>query len=195
MEEIDLKEIVENISYLADAKDWAMIRNMIVDLHPADLAEILHYLDDDHRNYIFEFLDAETASEVISEMDDVSRDDILEDLHEDRISEIVDEMDSDDAADLVSDLPDDVAQKVLDSIDKEDSEEVKELLRHDEDTAGGIMAKEFVAVSLHETVDQAIETLRSKAEEVEDLSKYGKDQLRRRIARLEKQIVRLKKTL
>ncbi len=169
MEEIDLKEIVENINYLADAKDWVMIRNMIVDLHPADLAEILHYLDDEHRNYIFELLDVEVASDVISEMDDVSRDDILEELPEDRISEIVDEMDSDDAADLVSELPDDIAQKVLDSIDKEDSDEVKELLRHEEDTAGGIMAKEFVAVNLHETVDQAIEVLRSKAEEVEDI--------------------------
>ena len=169
MEEIDLKEIVENIKYLADAKDWAMIRNMIVDLHPADLAEILHYLDDEHRNYIFDLLDAETASDVISEMDDVSRDDILEDLHEERISEIVDEMDSDDAADLVSDLPDDVAQKVLDSIDKEDSDEVKELLRHEEDTAGGIMAKEFVAVKISDTIDRAIEQIRSKADEVEDV--------------------------
>ena len=169
MEEIDLKEIVENINYLADAKNWALIRNMIVDLHPADLAEILHYLDDDHRNYIFELLDAEVASDVISEMDDVSRDDILEDLHEDRISEIVDEMDSDDAADLVSDLPDEVAQKVLESIDKEDSDEVKELLRHEEDTAGGIMAKEFVAVKISDTIDRAIEQIRSKAEEVEDI--------------------------
>ncbi|MCI0495931.1 magnesium transporter [candidate division KSB1 bacterium] len=169
MEDNDLKEIVENITYLSDAKDNAMIRNMIVDLHPADLAEILYHLDDEHRNYIFDLLDAETASEVISEMDGVSREDILEDLHEDRISEIVDEMDSDDAADLVSELPDEVAQKVLENIDKEYSAEVKELLSHDEDTAGGIMAKEFVAVKLHETVDQAIEELRSKADEIEDI--------------------------
>lgn len=169
MEDIDLKEIVENIGYLADAKDQAMIRNMIVGLHPADLAEILYHLDDDHRNYIFALLDAETASEVISEMDDVSRENILEELHEDRITEIVDEMDSDDAADLVSELPDDVAQKVLDSIDKEVSDEVKELLSHEEDTAGGIMAKELVAVHLYSTVDQAIQQIRAKADEVEDI--------------------------
>lgn len=169
MEEIDLKEIVENISYLADARDDAMVRNMIVDLHPADLAEILYHLDEEHRNYIFELLDAETASEVISEMDGVSREDLLGELDEARISEIVDEMDSDDATDLVSELPGDLAQKVLDSIDKEDSEEVKELLSHEEDTAGGIMAKEFVAVHLQSTVDQAIQEIRAKAEEVEDI--------------------------
>lgn len=169
MEEIDLKEIVENITYLADARDDAMVTNMIIDLHPADLAEILYHLDDEHRSYIFDLLDAETASEVISAMDGVSREDLLGELDQARITEIVDEMDSDDATDLVSELPDDVAQKVLESIDKEDSEEVKELLRHEEDTAGGIMAKEFVAVHLHSTVDEAIQQIRAKAEEVEDI--------------------------
>lgn len=169
MEEIDIKEIVEDISFLADAKNHAMIRNIIVDLHPADLADILHHLDDEHRSYIFDLLDAETASDVISEMDYVSRDDILEDIDEKRLTEIVDEMDSDDAADLISDLPVDVAAKVLEKIDKQDSDEVKELLRHEEDTAGGIMAKEFVSVHQDDTVDEAIQEIRKKAEEVENL--------------------------
>ncbi len=169
MEENDLKEIVENINFLADARNDALVSNMIIDLHPADLAEILYHLDDEHRSYIFDLLDAETASEVISEMDGVSREDLLEELDHDRITEIVDEMDSDDATDLVSELPDDVAQKVLESIDKEDSEEVKELLSHEEDTAGGIMAKELVAVYPHSTVDEAIQRIRAKAEEVEDI--------------------------
>jgi len=169
MEQVDIKEIVENISYLAQAKDEAMIRNMIVDLHPADLAEIIHHLSEEDSNYIFGLLDAEVASEVISQMDDISRDQIIDDLDEDRLSEIIDEMDSDDATDLVSDLPDAMAQKVLEKIDKEDSEEVIELLTHEEDTAGGIMAKEFVAVNLNSTVDQAIQEIRAKAEEVVDV--------------------------
>ncbi|UCE06190.1 MAG: magnesium transporter [bacterium] len=169
MEEVDIKEIVENISYLAQAKDEAMVRNMIVDLHPADLAEIIHHLSEEDSNYIFGLLDAEVASNVISQMDDISRDQIIDDLDEDRLSEIVDEMDSDDATDLVSDLPDDMAQKILERIDKEDSEEVIELLTHEEDTAGGIMAKEFVAVNLNSTVDQAIQEIRAKAEEVVDV--------------------------
>ncbi len=177
MEESDLKEIIENITYLADARDDAMVSNMIIDLHPADLAEILYHLNDEYRSYIFDLLDAETASEVISEMDGVSREDLLEELDEARITEIVEEMDSDDATDLVSELPDEVAQKVLEGIDKEDSEEVKELLSHEEDTAGGIMAKELVAVHPHSTVDQAIQQIRAKAEEVEDIySLYVVDQ-------------------
>lgn len=169
MEEVDTREIVENISYLAEAKDEAMIRNILIGLHPADLAEIIHHLSEDDSNYIFSLLTAETASDVISEMDDVSRDQIIDDLDEIRLSEIVDEMDSDDATDLVYDLPDEMARKVLDRIDKEDSDEVKELLSHEEDTAGGIMAKEFIAVHLKSTVDQAIREIRSKAEEVEEI--------------------------
>jgi len=169
MEEVDIKEIVENILYLADAKDEAMIRNIIVGLYPVDLAEIIHHLNEENSNYIFSLLDAETASDVISELDNISRDQIIDDLDEVRLSEIVDEMDSDDATDLVSDLPDEIAQKVLERIDKEDSEEVIELMTHEEDTAGGIMAKEFVAVNLQSTIDQAIQEIRAKSEEVEDI--------------------------
>jgi len=165
----DVKEIVGNINFLIEEKDEAIIRNIIVGLHHADLAEILHYLKEDQRNYIFSLLDAEVASDVIAEMDDVSRDKILDDLDEGRISEIVDEMDSDDATDLVSDLPAEVAQKVLDSIDKEDSEEVIELMTHEEDTAGGIMAKEYVAVNEKTTVEEATIEIRRNADEVDDI--------------------------
>lgn len=165
----DVKEIVGNINFLIEEKDEAIIRNIIVGLHHADLAEILHYLKEEQRNYIFSLLDAEIASDVITEMDDVSRDKILDDLDEDRISEIVDEMDSDDATDLVSDLPADIAQKVLDSIDKEDSEEVIELMTHEEDTAGGIMAKEYVAVHEHTKVEEARLEIRRKSDEVDDI--------------------------
>jgi len=169
MEKKDLKEIVDDIVYLIDVKDEAMIRNIIVDLHPVDLADIIHYLDEEHRDYVFSLLNAELASDVLAELDQVSRDDILEELDERRISAIVNEMDSDDATDLVSDLPEALAEKVLDHIDTKDSDEVKELLSHEEDTAGGIMAKEFIAVHQNSTVDEAIQEIRKKSEEVENV--------------------------
>ncbi len=169
MEKQDIREIVENLTYLIDVKDEPMIRNLIVGVHSADLAEILHYLNAENRHYIFSLLDAEVASEVLVEMDTGFRDRILDELNEERISEIVDEMDSDDAADVVSDLPVAVANKVLESIDREDSKEVIELMTHEEDTAGGIMAKEFVAVNEELTVEQVICEIRAKAEEVEDI--------------------------
>ncbi len=169
MDEADLKTIADDLDYLAAEKDERMIRNILVGTHPADIADILQSLSDENRKYVFSLLDADTASEVLLELDENFRDKLIPELGHDRLSQLVDEMDSDDATDVVADLPAEVAQKVLASIDKQDSEEVKELLRHEEDTAGGIMALEFVAVREDSTVDEAIKEIRAKAQEVEDL--------------------------
>jgi magnesium transporter len=167
MEETDVKNIVEDIEYLAQEKDAPMILNILVGNHPSDIADLLENLSEESRKFVFGLLDADNASDVIMEMDEATREDLIAELHHERISEIVDEMESDDATDLVAELPKDVAEKVLDSIDPEYSDDVKQLLRHEEDTAGGIMALEFVAVRQDESVDEAIREIRSKAEEVE----------------------------
>ncbi|MBN1153747.1 magnesium transporter [candidate division KSB1 bacterium] len=169
MEQRDIKEVVDNLNFLAEARDEIMIKNILVDLHPADIADLFHHINENSRDYIFNLLNADLASDVMAELDESARDDLIEELDENRLSEIVDEMDSDDATDLLSDLPKDIAKKVLDRIDVKDSQEVKELLRHDEDTAGGIMAKEYIAVHQDSTVDEAIQEVRKKAEEVEDV--------------------------
>ncbi|MFQ5604228.1 MAG: magnesium transporter [bacterium] len=169
MEDTDLKNILDDIEYLAAERDDRMIANILVGNHPADIANIIRNLSDEHIQYVFGLLDADSASDVLLELDDVSRDKLVAELHHERLSEIVDEMDSDDATDIVAELPDEVAEKVLESIDEEDSEEVKELLRHEEDTAGGIMALEFVSVYEDTSVDEAIQEIRTKAEEVEEL--------------------------
>lgn len=166
MDEKDLNQIVEDLEFLAAEKDKPKILNILIGNHPADIANIIRNLSDEHNQYVFNLLDADTASDVIMELDDVSRERLVSELRHDRLSEIVDEMDSDDATDLVAELPEEVAERVLDSIDEEDSEEVKELLRHEEDTAGGIMALEFISVGEDVTVDQAIKEIRTKTEEV-----------------------------
>ncbi len=167
MEEADVKNIVEDLEYLASEKDAAMILNILIGNHPADIADLLENLSPENRKYVFGLLDADTASDVIMEMDEAVREDLIEELRPERLSEMVDEMPSDDATDFVAELPKEVAKKVLASIDPESSDEVKELLRHEEDTAGGIMALEFVAVREDQTVDEAIREIRAKADEVE----------------------------
>ncbi|MCH6558869.1 magnesium transporter [candidate division KSB1 bacterium] len=169
MDDLDLKNIIDDIEYLASEKNSRMILNILVGNHPADIAEILGNLSEENEKYVFGLFDADTASDVIVELDDVTREKLVSELQHERISEIVDEMESDDATDLVAELPDEVAEKVLDAIDEEGSEEVKELLQHDEDTAGGIMALEYVAVSEDTTVDEAIKEIRAKAEEVPEV--------------------------
>ncbi len=169
MDKQDIANITEDLEYLAAEKNSGLILNILVGTHPADIAMLVRGLSEESARYVFSRIDADMASDVLVEFDDVTRDRLVSELRHERLSEIVDEMDSDDATDLVSDLPEEVAEKVLESIDTEDSKEVKELLQHEEDTAGGIMALEFVSVSENSSVDHAIREIRSKADEVEEV--------------------------
>jgi magnesium transporter len=156
----DLSEIIGDIRDLIDKQSQGALLNILVDIHPADIASILNALRKEDRKYLFGILPTETASAVISEVDAPVIEHLLQDISEAKISDIVDQMDSDDAADLISDLPDELAGKVLDQIPDAVSEEVKELLTYEEDTAGGIMALEYLAVTAENTVKEAIKAIR-----------------------------------
>jgi len=169
MEEQDRKEIIENILYLINARDDAALSNIAIDTHPADLAGILPDLGDSARNYLFGLMDADTASRVITELDEVTREDLLNVVKSSRLIEIIDEMDSDDAADVVAELPVHMQKQVLANIEPQDRVEVEKLLHFEEDTAGGIMALEFIAVYEDETVDDAIREIRQRAEEIDEV--------------------------
>lgn len=169
IEEQDLRTIIDDFEYLISEKQDAKLRNILLSLHPSDIAEVAGRLSEDARVYLFNLMEPELASEVILELDEVNREHLVERLEHRRLSELVDEMDSDDAADFVSELDDAIQREVLDRVELEDVREVEELLKHREDSAGGIMALEIVAVQENSTVDRAIEEIRKKAEEVEDL--------------------------
>lgn len=166
MEEVDIQTITEDLEFLASERDGRMVLNILVGNHPADIAKIIQGLSEENQFYVFELLDADTAADVLMEFDDVTRERMVADIEDDRLTALVDKMASDDATDLVAELPKEIADKVLRSIDKVGSAEVKALLRHEEDTAGGIMAMEFVSVLENETVGEAIRKIRTKAEEV-----------------------------
>lgn len=168
-EEVDLRDVAEDLAFLADAGELQKLRTILVSSHPADLADVIRFLKEPQRSTIFGLLDDEKASEVLTRLDEVTREQVLKEISHDRLTALVDEMDSDDATDIVSELPPEVADHVLERIDVEDSAEVKELLRHEEDTAGGIMQLEYIAVRADETVDEAIREIRSRAEEVEEV--------------------------
>ncbi len=169
MELSDRKEILENLKYLISVHDVPKLKNIIIDIHPADMADIIRDLDTHEGDYIFRLMNSREAADVILELDEVSRDQLIEDLGIDRLAEMVGNMDSDDATDVLSELSDRVARTVLRKLDKEDRAEVEKLIVHREDSAGGLMALEFVAVYEDETVDDAIQKIRQKAQEVEQL--------------------------
>ncbi len=162
-------DLVEDLEALIEAGERGMVLNIIADLHAADLALLLAHLPFDEAQQLFRWLPVEQAGEVLAELEDDFRAELLEEEPTDRLSAMIDELDSDDAADVLADLPEDVAQEVLTTL--EDAEEVQELLGYEEDTAGGIMAREYVAVPISRTVAEALDEVRQHADAVDDL--YG----------------------
>ncbi len=162
-------ELLGNISYLLKAGADKSLLNIFTDLHPADIAQILNHLSLEEAQKAFEILDTETAGEVLTELDENVRERILTKIDKDKITDIVDELETDDATDIVSELPEQIAEHVLDNIDKEDSEDVKELLKYPEDSAGGLMTSDFVYVHETATVKDAIKEVRKHADEFEQI--------------------------
>lgn len=162
----DVSEIIEE---LVERDDRTVLKTVLMDLHPADIAEALTRMDRSGQQSVFEFLDTSRAAEVLVELDTPIRRDILQGLDERKIVEVIGAMDSDDATDVIGELEEEVAQRVLDAMPWKEFREVETLLRHDEETAGGIMALEIVAVDQDRTAQEAQEALRRKADEVEDV--------------------------
>ncbi|MBI1932552.1 MAG: magnesium transporter [Ignavibacteriales bacterium] len=162
-------ELLESINGLIENEASQSLLNIFADLHSADIAEIINRLDLYSAKYTFSLLDSETAAEVILDIDESQREKILKDIDVKTISNIVEELYSDDATDIVSDLPEPIARQVLKNIDKEDSEDLKELLKYPEDSAGGIMTSNFVYVTSNATIKDAIEEVRKNAEEFEHI--------------------------
>ena len=165
----EFSESIGDIKNLIEHENQGALLNILIDVHPADIAFILSQLKKDNRKYLFTLLPTELASSVLTELDTPVVEHLLEDVSETEISNLIDEMDSDDAADIISDLPEEVASRVLDQVADEVSEDVKELLLYKEDTAGGIMALEFVAVNENATVNETIEVIREAKEEIENI--------------------------
>jgi magnesium transporter len=132
----------------------------LAELHPADLATIIDQLSRDDRVGLIRSLDDEAAADAIGEMEPEAQVDILEDLEPARAADILEEMDPDEAADLVADLSEESREEILGLMEKDEAEEVQELMTYGEETAGGIMTTEFVAVPATLTAAQTIDRLR-----------------------------------
>jgi magnesium transporter len=169
IQDIDLNEILDTLRELIKTEQVNFALPIIADLHPADIAEIMAHLDDDERKSLFNIMPPDKASEVLVELEENVKEDVLEELDSAQIAEMVNEMDSDDATDILSDMSEEQVNNVLKHVEEENSEEIQELLSYREDTAGGIMAKEFVSVHASSTVQIAIEEIRKKLQDVEDI--------------------------
>lgn len=144
-------------------------RQMVSELHPADIADIISQVSHKEGASFFKELDIETAAEALSELEPDVQAAIITGMDTDKAADIIEEMPPDEAADVLSDLPMDKAKEILEQIEKEEAEDIQELLSHEEDTAGGLMTNVFIAYPPEITVKEAMDRFKRDAEEVETL--------------------------
>jgi len=142
-------------------------QNRLSLLHPADLADIIEELDIHKRSEVFQSLDVETAAEALEETDPKIQVRLIENLNPAKASDIIEEMSPSEAADLLGDLPKEKAEGILKEMEKETAEDVKGLLVHHEEKAGGLMTTAFPSLPPHATAREALELLRQEAENLD----------------------------
>jgi len=140
----------------------------VAELYPADIAEILNEVELHEAQFIFRLLNDEQGSEVLVELDEDVREKFLASLSDEEIAEYIDQLDTDDAADLIAELPEERQEDVLAQVDDdEQASDIAQLLRYDEDTAGGLMATELIRVNENWTLLRCVREMRKQAEEVD----------------------------
>lgn len=160
-------QLINEIVNLVDSNDENKLRNKFDELHHADVAEILEELHFDQATYIIKLLDSEETSDILIELDDDYREKILKNLSTKEIAEEVEELDTDDATDIIAELPEHRQKKVISKIeDKDHKADIKELLKYDDDSAGGLMAKELIKVNENWSVTRCVKEMRLQASEV-----------------------------
>lgn len=138
-------------------------------MHPADLADIVEELSPEDREAIFEAMDSERAADTLSEVDPDIQASILESLEAEKAADILEEMSPDAAADALAELEDKTSREILDEMEPAPKSDVRDLMEFDEDTAGGMMNTEYVALSSSARVRDAITAMRGNRELLETL--------------------------
>lgn len=161
------EEYIDNIQHLIEENRDDELLLQLEEVHHADIAEIIDELDLDQATYIIKLLDSTKTSEALMELEEDVRERILDNLSAKEIAEELENMDTDDAADIISELSEERKQEVIgEIIDEEHAEHIVELLRYDENSAGGLMAKELVKVNENWSVTGCMTEMRAQAENV-----------------------------
>lgn len=165
------KEYIEQLNQLIEEKKESEVKELMDSLHPADIAEMMEDLSMEQAKFVFLLLDGEQASDVLVEIPENERKRFLKELPTEFIaSKFIEFMDSDDAADVVSELDEERKIELLNEIeDFEQAGDIVDLLEYEEDTAGGIMAKELVKVNENWTVATCLKEISTQAEEVDEI--------------------------
>ena len=165
------EEYIDNVKHLIEQKDADKVKELLVDLHPAAIAELCDDLNPEEARFIYRLLNNETAADVLVEMDEDVRKEFLEMIPSETIAKrFVDYMDTDDAVDLMRDLDEDKQEEILSHIeDIEQAGDIVDLLKYDENTAGGLMGTEMVVVNENWSMPECLKEMRQQAEELDEI--------------------------
>jgi len=151
----------------SDLLQLSVSQKKLSHLHPADLADIIEDLSGRERSAIFDALDTETAADTLEEIDPKIQKSLIEEIPVEKASDIVEEMSPSDAVDLLADLPEERAEEILEGMEQEKAEDLRELLVHSEETAGGLMTSAYLSLSPGVTVEAAITRLKAHAPDLD----------------------------
>lgn len=161
------KELIKELELLIQENKEQDVLHLLQDMHFADIAEIMEELNEFEAHYVFNTLDSEKTAEILLELDEEVREKILKKLSAKEIAEELDELNTDDAADIIAELPREKKEQVISELeDVEHAKDIVDLLRYDEDSAGGLMAKELVKVNENWNVLTCVKEMRLQAENV-----------------------------
>lgn len=166
------KDILLDLKKAAEMRDTEKVRALGSDLHPEDLAEVVEAIQDvEEATFLLSLLPEEVYAETLTFLDEHKREKLLTRLSNREIAEkVLENLDSDDATDIIQDLPEERQREILQEIDDtEHAGDIAELLEYDENTAGGLMAKELVKVPLSASLIQCVREIRRQAEDTDDI--------------------------
>lgn len=168
MESFQLSKIlIKKIAKLILAKKNTILKKLVNEIHFADMAEIINELSEDQGIYLIKLFDSEKTSEILTELDEDVREKILEGLSVKEIADEIEELDSDDAADILAELSEERKEEVISKISDDNlADDLKELLSYNEDSAGGLMAKELVKANENWSVLKCLSEIKKQGEKV-----------------------------
>jgi magnesium transporter len=180
------KDFLETLRIAANGNDEAWVDEFVTPLHHADIAELLDELNVEQSRFIYYRLEEEKQADVLMDLEEEVRDRFVKSLSSKEIAEQLDNLDSDDAVDILEDLSEKEIKEVIAQMEDDEAiEDIVELLNYDEDTAGGLMQKEFIQANLEWPVDRCLVELRRQAEDVEQIyTIYVVDNLNRLVGLL-----------
>ena len=163
-------EYLEEIRDIIKSKDSEAARKAIADLHPADIAELYQNLEIDEAEFLYSLLDEDTAADVLMELDEDDRLKLLENMPTEEIAKQIEHLDTDDAVDVIQQLDEEDRDEILSHIDDvEQAGDIIDLLKYDEDTAGGLMGTEMIVVNENMSMPECIKEMRAQAEEMDEI--------------------------